>query len=401
MRPLLGCLLVGAALLVACGGDDDDNTAAGGGDTAASTSGSNGDLVIGLATAHSGFQAPIDAPAEAAAKLAAADFNKKGGILGRQIKFIQADTKSDPAQAANAGVEMLDKGADVLVVTCDYDMGGPPARVANKKNVLAISLCASSPKWNEIGPLSYSMTYGSPTEGAVAAEWAAEGRIGCKNGFLLTDTLIDYTKQIGEAIKRHFPGKLVGDQTFKNTDTSFSSQINAVRSANPDCIFLPTIAPGGVTLLRQMRAAGIDAPVISDEALNGEFWIDAIPNLSDFYLTGYASHYGDDPEPEVNDIADRLSQQSGKPLSGGTFVSGYSVMQALKTAMEGADSADTDKVVAQLQSFDGEPLLQGPTTFTKEDRQSFGRPMRIIQVQNGKFSYLETFKPTDCTTNDC
>ena len=76
-------------------------------------------------------------------------------------------------------------------------------------------------------------------------------------------------------------------------------------------------------------------------------------------------------------------------------------MEALKTAIEGAGSLDTDKIVSELQSFKDEPLLQGPTTFMADDRQSFGRPMRIIQVQNGKFSFLEMCEPKDCSTSDC
>ena len=38
---------------------------------------------------------------------------------------------------------------------------------------------------------------------------------------------------------------MVGEQTFKNSDSSFSSQVAAsVVRTEPDCIFLPTIAPG-------------------------------------------------------------------------------------------------------------------------------------------------------------
>ena len=167
-------------------------------------------------------------------------------------------------------------------------------------------------------------------------------------------------------------------------------------------VFLPTFAPGGVTLLRQLRAAGIDQPVISDEALNGEFWIEAIPDLSEFYFTGYASHYGDDPDAEVNEIAERLKKVAGgKPLSSGTFVSGYSLMQALKIAVEKAKSFKTDAVNAQLQQFTDVPLLQGPTTFTDTDRMSLGRAMRIMEVQNGKFAFVEMFEPKGCTASKC
>lgn len=399
-RTALALLLMGVLLALSsgCGGSDDAETRT----EPAEAADADGPLVIGLVSSHSGYQAPIDSPAERAAKLAADDINSGGGILGRKIKFVFRDAKSDPAQSATGATEVLDKGAEFLIVTCGYEVGGAAARVAQERNILSLSLCASSPAWNSIGPLAYSMTFGAQTEGAVAGGWASEGRLGCSTAFLLVDTLTDYPKSIAEAIKRHYDGEIVGEATFNNGDQSFAAQVSRVQSTNPEpqCIFMPSFPPGGGTLLRQLRAAGIDQPVISAEGFNGEFWIEAIPNLSDFYYTGYASHFGDDPDAEVNDVAKRL-QASGDPLSGGTFVSGYSLVEALKIAVERAESFETDSVNAELQQFNEVPLLQGPTTFTKDDRMSLGRAMRIMQVQDGQFSFLEMFEPSGCTASSC
>jgi branched-chain amino acid transport system substrate-binding protein len=361
-------------------------------------------LLIGLIPSRSGFQAPLDAPAEAAVKLAADDFNAKGGILGRKIEFVLGDAKSDPAVSANAAADVLSKGAKFLIVSCDYDIGGPAARLAQDRKVVSFSLCASSPKWNSIGPLAYSMSFGSLTEGAVEAQWALQGKLHCEKAYLLTDTLIDYTRTISETIKRQYKGDLVGEDTFKNSDPSFAAQVSRLQSSTPrpDCIFLTSFPPGGATLIRQLRAAGITQPIISDEGMAGAYWLKATPDLSDFYISGYASPFGDDPNPRVNAIAKRLQQRPGvSRLTGGEFVSGYSLMEALKLAVQRAKSTDTTKVVKALQGFRQVPLLMGPTTFTKKDRQSLGRPMRIMQIQNGKPSFLVMFKPTGCTASSC
>ena len=135
-RWFVGVVLGLVLLLVGCGGDDNDSGDSGNADTSSTPAASDDKLIIGLATAHSSFQAPIDAPAEAAVRLAGEDYNGEGGILDRQISFIQADTKSDPAQSANAAVQLLDKGAQVLVVTCDYDTGGPRLASLKKRTSL-------------------------------------------------------------------------------------------------------------------------------------------------------------------------------------------------------------------------------------------------------------------------
>lgn len=387
-----------AALAAGCGGSDDESSGSSDAKKSSSEGAAakeSGPIVFGLATAKSGFQSVFDVPAVAATEIAADEFNAEGGINGRQVKFIACDVKSDPAEGANCALELISKGADFLIVSCDYDVGGPAARIAEEKGMVSFSLCAGSPKWQSIGPHSYSMTFGSPTEGAVVAQFADSDALSCKTAYLLTDTSIDYTKAIGDYIKNYYKGEIVGETTFKNDEPSFQTQVSQLQQASPkpDCIFLSSYPPGGATFLRQMRATGIDQPVISPDGMDGDYWIKAVPKLSDFYYSGYVSIFGDDPEPKVNDLVEKLSTKLKEPLSGSTAVSGYSVMEAMKIAIERAKSTDSEKVNEQLLSFDKEPLLIGPTTFTESDRQSLGRPMRIIKVTDGKFAFESMFTP--------
>ena len=61
-------------------------------------------IVIGAAVALSGFIAPYDDGPQKAAQLAVKVINERGGVLGRQIEMVFADTKSDIAHGANAGL---------------------------------------------------------------------------------------------------------------------------------------------------------------------------------------------------------------------------------------------------------------------------------------------------------
>src|SRR6266404_4691222 len=85
------------------------------------------DIVVGFATASSGFMQAYDKPAQDAAMIRIDEINKAGGLLGRQIKAVAVDTKTDRAEGAKAGLEVIDQGADLLVVSCDYDFGVPAA----------------------------------------------------------------------------------------------------------------------------------------------------------------------------------------------------------------------------------------------------------------------------------
>src|SRR5712691_3998698 len=131
-------------------------------------------IIIGIATAQTGFIAAYDKPAVAGAMIAINDINKSGGVLGRQLKAVTADTKSDLNLGAQAGLSVISKGADVMLVTLDFNYGGPAARVAQSHGIVAMSIGASSPKFGVagIGPLAYTIGSNGDVEAYAEAEWA-------------------------------------------------------------------------------------------------------------------------------------------------------------------------------------------------------------------------------------
>src|SRR6266849_1437139 len=78
------------------------------------------DIVIGFATAQSGFMQAYDKPAQDSAMIRIDEINKAGGLLGKKIKAVFADTKTDQAEGAKAGLAVLDQNAELVIVSCDY-----------------------------------------------------------------------------------------------------------------------------------------------------------------------------------------------------------------------------------------------------------------------------------------
>src|SRR5215468_2798318 len=83
-------------------------------------------ILIGFAVGLTGWIAPFDTGYKTA-EIAIEEINAKGGLLGRKLVTAYCDTKADREQGAKCGQEMVEKGADFIVVTCDYDFGGPAA----------------------------------------------------------------------------------------------------------------------------------------------------------------------------------------------------------------------------------------------------------------------------------
>lgn len=357
-------------------------------------------IIIGAAIAQSGFIAAYDADPARAAEMAVKEINDAGGVLGRPLKIIYSDTKSDIPQGAVSAMEVLDQGADIVIVTGDFDFGGTAARTANAQSKVAIAPFAADPKFGVegIGPYAFSYSTASDTVGTVLAEFAASK--GWKTAYALTQTNIQYDLSVSAAFQARFKellgdAALVGTDTFSMDDASIATHITRIKALNPqpEVLLLSTFTPAGPGALRQLRAAGLTMPIVSGEDMDGDYWLESVPNLSDFYFASMGSIFGDDPRPEVNKfIADFKALHGAHPSTAHTLT-GYSVIQAIKVAAERAGSVDSDAIKAEFEKFKEEPLLVGPTTFDEKTHINFHRPMVIMQVKDGKHSAVELRKP--------
>jgi branched-chain amino acid transport system substrate-binding protein len=65
-------------------------------------------------------------------------------------------------------------------------------------------------------------------------------------------------------------------------------------------------------------------------------------------------------------------------------ITGYSVIEAWTRAVERAASFEADKVREALENFKDEPLLAGPTTYTKDSHINMQRDLLLMEVKDGK-----------------
>ena len=354
--------------------------------------------VFGLVMSFSGWFAPIDADTIAGAKLAVAEINAAGGVLGQPIEVVEFDNKSEPPLGADGAVDVIGKGAKAILFPSDFDFGAPGAYVAQQKDVIAFS-GASDPKFGVqgVGPLAYSTSNASQAQGGLMAEWAFKQK-GWKTAYVLLDNTIAYTKSLCASFATRWTelaGKdgLLGQDTFLNNDPSITAQVTRITglSKKPDLIFFCSYAPGGPSAIRQLRAAGVTAAIATGESLDGDYWVGSVPDLSNFYVVSYGSKYGDDPDANVNGFFKRFEAKYGKKADVSYGLRGYSAVQAWAEAANKAGSLAGAKVAAVLDTFDKTPLVIGPTTYTSKLHIQTTRPMAILNATNGKFSCVGRF----------
>ncbi|MCB1445611.1 MAG: ABC transporter substrate-binding protein [Rhizobiaceae bacterium] len=351
---------------------------------------------IGIVMSYSGWFQPIDASTINGAMLAIKEINAQGGVLGSQIEVEKFDNKSEPPLGADGALDVINKGAKLILFPSDFDFGAPGAFVAQQNNVISFS-GASDPKFGVkgIGPYAYSISTASQAQGAMLAEWAYEQK-GWKTAYVLLDNTIAYTKSLCGSFSQRWKelagdAALLGEDTFLNGDPSIAAQVSRISglATKPDVVMFCSYAPGGPSAMRQLRAAGLDQPIMTGESLDGDYWAGTVPGLSNFYAVNFGSFYGDDSDPDVKDFFTRYEKEYGQRSDASYSLRGYSMIQAWARAAEKAGSFDADKVAAALDTFKEEPLVVGPTTFTPDLHIQTTRPMTIVQSQDGKFSFVD------------
>ncbi|WP_426321962.1 ABC transporter substrate-binding protein [Microbacterium sp. E-13] len=353
-------------------------------------------VIIGAAMAETGFMSVVDMPALNALRIAVDDLNEAGGIDGAEVELRVIDTGSDLEKYAPATQQLIDAGAKAIILTCDFDISSPGALVAEQANVLNLSPCVGDTIYGPAGGLNIGFSLGNATvgEGAIMAEFSYDK--GWRDAVFLTDTSLKYSQSQCQFARERFlelGGSSIADFDYVQGDSVPEIVSKIAGGAAPDVIFNCGYNPGGAQVAKDLRDGGVTAPIISGFGMDGTFWLDAIPGLSDYYVVTYGSTTGDDPEAAVNELAVRYEEAYGDGPTTSSFVTGPSTLDAIVHAHEIARSWDGAELAEAFASFDDVDLLVGPTSFTPELHVSVERPQAVLVVSEGTLQFVERRAP--------
>ena len=354
-------------------------------------------ILIGSAMAQTGFMSPFDVPALDTARIAIDATNSAGGVLGCQLELIEVDGESDPDKGAQIATDLIDQGAQLMLVTCDYDINAKASQVAQDAGVLVIAPCVGDTIMGPDAGLTLGFSLGSavPGEAAIMAEWAFE-EFGPKAS-LFKDMSIKYTQNQCKVFEERWTqlgGEIVSAPEFSQTQQGslaapVTAQVKEIKDSNPDVVALCSYPGGGAEAAAALRAGGVETPVVSGFGMDGAFWLGAVPDLSDFYFVTYASVFGDDPNPKVTELLSAYKSLTGTDAATSGLVTGASSIEAFALAAEQAGSTNGADLAAALEAFDNVELTAGPTSFSPQLHVNVTRPMAVMQVQDGSHSFIE------------
>jgi branched-chain amino acid transport system substrate-binding protein len=375
-----------AVVATGCGGGRSSDEGQGGG---------NEPFVIGAATAQTGAIAPFDQPAIAGLEVAIEEINAEGGLDGSHpVELNSQDTRSDAAQTAVAAQELIDEGADLLVVPCDGDLalaGGP---VGQDAGIPTMSICSSVPILpDEIGDYYFGNSYGDNAGSAVLAKYAIDE--GYKTGYWLNSPDTVYTDKVpeywGEAFE-NLGGEVVGNDSFTVGQQNFSAIATRISqiSPAPDVIMTSAYEPDFPAFIRQLRAAGVDTPVLGSDGID-------TPTILELGqpVEGLVHNSSGLPEPgtPLGDFYDTFEQSTGSPPESVYSAVGADLIKVLDAAVASAGSTEPQALrdaIAELEDVEG---YTGPITYAGTN----GTPIKqitLVRIEDGKRVLVDRVVPS-------
>lgn len=351
-----------------------------------------GPIVVGYYGDLSGRTSSFGQSTKNGAEMAADEINKAGGIDGRTIQIIVEDDQGEPNKAATVVTKLINQDKVMAIlgeVASSNSLAAAPK--AQEAKVPMISPSSTNPAVTQVGDYIFRVCFIDPFQGEVMAKFAANN-LKAKRAAILYDFNSDYSRGLYAFFKRSFTGlggQIVSEKSYTQGDRDFSGQLTAIRSANPDVIYVPGYYGEVGVISNQTKQLGIKAPLLGGDGWDApQLWQLGGASLNGNYIS---NHYSvDDPSPAIQKfVADYKARYNISPDALAAL--GYDSMKVLADAIKRAGSTENTKLrdaIAQTKDFPG---VTGKISIDK-DRNAV-KPAVVLKLENSKFVYETTIAP--------
>jgi branched-chain amino acid transport system substrate-binding protein len=363
-------------------------------------------IKIGAVFNATGWMAAYDQPPQQGAALAIEEINAAGGVLGRPLELTVLDGETDPATVFNAALQLINDGADFIIAPSDFDIGGPASTAAQEAGLVGVSPGASSPLYGSgaLGDKQFTVAAWTNYGSATAAEWAYNDK-GWQDAYVIKDTSIDYSDSQGNyfiSSWEELGGNVVGRDSFVQGEAEFSALLQRLQSGarNADVIFIASYMPDLGTLVRDIRALGIETPILGGDAYDTTDFYEVLGERfgNDIFFATHSYVGVDSPDSAMRDFVTAYEAKYRRTPDNSFIVLGYDAVKILAMAVEEAGTTEGGAVADAMEemTFD---LLSGQLDWSdaasghETDKEVF-----ILGVQGGIPAYVTQLRPASVPT---
>ena len=380
---LLAATMAVSALATGCGGS--------------STPAVSNEIKIGANFEITGGVAQYGQSAANGAKIAINEANAAGGVLGKQIKLIVADNKSEPAESGNATTKLITQDKVVAIL-------GPAASamvlaagpIVQDSKIPLLTPTGTNPKITfengKVKDFAFRACFIDPFQGQVMANFATRA-MKAKTAAIYIDNSSDYSKSLAQNFEQVFTkngGKIVTQEAFLQKDQDFKSALTKLKATNPDVVYIPAYYEEVGKIIKQARELGITVPLLGSDGWDSPKLAE-IAGSAALDNTFFSNHYSSqDKDPRVQKfVADYKKAYGQEPDAFAAL--GYDAALMLIDSIKRAGSADPVKIKDALAQTKNLQVVTG--VLSLDANHDPIKSAVVIEMKDGKQTFKEKVNP--------
>lgn len=320
---------------------------------------------IGTASPLSGPGAHQGKDIENGARMAIDDLNAKGiAIGGRKVKWVlqPEDDASDPKTGAAVAQKLVDARVAGVVGHLNSGTTVPASKIYHDAGIPQISPAATTPQYTAQGyKTAFRVVASDKLVGKTLANYAVTTMKAKKIAIIDDRTAFGQglADEFNRSVRANKGAKIVSRQFTNDKASDFTAILTQIRGQDPDVIFYGGMDAVAGPMLKQMKALGLRAKLVSGDGICSE----KLPQLAgdalgdDKVICVVAGGVTGAEEAKFNAFVERYRQRYKMPLQ--TYAPyAYDSVMVLATAMQQAKSSDPAKYLpflakAQYQGITG------------------------------------------------
>lgn len=322
------------------------------------------------------------------ARLAVAEINKAGGVLGRQVELIY---KVELGSIADSATELTEMENVVAILGPMFSSSavkvGP---IINIPVIVGATGADVTNTGNDPRDFLFLVANSNALQAKVMAGFVVND-LGKKTAAMLWQNGDVYSKGFVNAFDANFQelgGRIVASQTYEQGDTTFHAQLAIIKESNPDVLLLASFPPENPRIVKQAREMRLKTTFIGSDGWDDPLMLDVLEDNRHLENSYYCS-ISDELAADFTDAYETMFK--AQPI--GIAPLGYDAMKLLAIAIENAQSTDPVMIrdaVAAITDY------QGATTISSFDgnrhpiKPAAGiRVLKIVEGQPQQYTVLK------------
>jgi branched-chain amino acid transport system substrate-binding protein len=340
------------------------------------TTGASAEIKIGFHAPLTGFAAGDGKSAMMGAELALEQINSKGGINGEMLKLVTYDDQAKANQAVPIAKKLLEQDKVKIAVSGSYS--GPTrasAGVFQDAKIPYISAYAIHPDITRAGNYVFRTSFMGEVQGRGGAKLI--GEIMGKKRVTLINLANDFGAALAAGFKEAAPKfgiEIISEYSYKISDRQFGPIIASVKKDQPDAIYASGYFFTAGPLVSQLRAAGLETPVIGQEGYDSQHFIEIAKGAAEGVVIT-SSLDRDSKVKQTQDFIREFEKKAGFKTDM-VAASVHTAFMLVADAIQRAGTMDPAKIRDAIAATKGLVVSTGVLQFNE-----LGEVMKAIQVQ--------------------